>query len=65
MNIEINEPYTTQSLREALAQKYEGLKAMVMDTETITLAVNQEYVTGIQDLREGDEVALIPPISGG
>lgn len=29
------------------------------------LAVNQEYVGGDYRLRDGDELALIPPVSGG
>jgi molybdopterin converting factor small subunit len=29
------------------------------------LAVNQEYVGPELRLREGDELALIPPVSGG
>jgi molybdopterin converting factor subunit 1 len=29
------------------------------------LAVNQEYVDGALRLRDGDELALIPPVSGG
>jgi len=29
------------------------------------IAVNQEYATPGQQLREGDEVALIPPVAGG
>jgi molybdopterin synthase catalytic subunit len=29
------------------------------------IAVNQEYVTANTELRDGDEVALIPPVSGG
>jgi molybdopterin converting factor subunit 1 len=29
------------------------------------LAVNQEYVTDNHPLKEGDEVAVIPPVSGG
>jgi len=31
----------------------------------VVMAVNQEYATGHQILRAGDEVALIPPVSGG
>lgn len=36
-----------------------GLKRSVM------LMVNQEYVSADHRLREGDELALIPPVSGG
>ncbi|MEO8091188.1 MAG: molybdopterin converting factor subunit 1 [bacterium] len=31
----------------------------------IRVAVNREYVDGSQPLRPGDELALIPPVSGG
>lgn len=31
----------------------------------IRVAVNQEYVTGDVTLKNEDEVALIPPVSGG
>lgn len=31
----------------------------------IAVAVNHEYVSGGHALREGDEVALLPPVSGG
>jgi len=31
----------------------------------VVTAVNREYVRGEHRLREGDEVALIPPVSGG
>lgn len=33
--------------------------------EKALLAVNQEYVGGDLKLRDGDELALIPPVSGG
>jgi molybdopterin converting factor subunit 1 len=33
--------------------------------ESIAVAVNQEYVRGEHVLRDGDEVALLPPVSGG
>src|ERR1035438_7922528 len=31
----------------------------------IAVSVNAEYATGAQVLREGDEVGLLPPVSGG
>ena len=47
--------------------------AALMDTyprlgptaEKALLAVNQEYVGGDFRLHDGDELALIPPVSGG
>ena len=32
---------------------------------SIRIAVNQEYVSNEHALNEGDEVAVIPPVSGG
>ena len=32
---------------------------------TIALAINSEYATDDQIIHEGDEIALIPPVSGG
>ena len=57
----------TQSLRQKLALLYPGLASMVQDEENLTLALNEEYVTSGQvlPLKEGDTIALIPPISGG
>jgi len=31
----------------------------------LAIAVNREYVRGAVVLRDGDEVALLPPVSGG
>jgi molybdopterin converting factor small subunit len=40
---------------------------MVLDEDTLTLALNEEYLLPGQclPLKEGDTIALIPPISGG
>jgi molybdopterin converting factor subunit 1 len=34
-------------------------------TRSIAVAVNREYARREEVLREGDEVALLPPVSGG
>jgi molybdopterin converting factor subunit 1 len=57
----------TQSLRQKLATLYPKLADMVRDEENLTLALNEEYLTSgqILPLKDGDTIALIPPISGG
>jgi sulfur-carrier protein len=39
--------------------------SLVELTPSISFAVNQEYVGRDATLHEGDELALIPPVSGG
>lgn len=34
-------------------------------TRSLAVAVNREYAAGDAELRDGDEVALLPPVSGG
>eukprot|EP00546_Thalassionema_frauenfeldii_P010882 CAMPEP_0178926670 /NCGR_PEP_ID=MMETSP0786-20121207/18683_1 /TAXON_ID=186022 /ORGANISM="Thalassionema frauenfeldii, Strain CCMP 1798" /LENGTH=56 /DNA_ID=CAMNT_0020601861 /DNA_START=98 /DNA_END=268 /DNA_ORIENTATION=+ len=55
------------ALRKILAEKYPRLADLVLDEDNITLALNEEYVPSGESLplRNGDTVALIPPISGG
>lgn len=50
-----------------MAEKYPKLSNMVLDEESLTLALNEEYVPSgeVIDLKNGDTIALIPPISGG
>ena len=57
----------TQSLRIKLATLYPDLADMVRDEENLTFALNEEYLTPgeILPLKDGDTIALIPPISGG
>jgi molybdopterin converting factor small subunit len=57
----------TVQIRQLLAEKYPKLASMVLDEDTLTLALNEEYLLPGQclPLKEGDTIALIPPISGG
>lgn len=52
-----------------VAQLWEHLKeefpALASHRDSVGFAVNQEYVSGDHRLRDGDEVAFIPPVSGG
>ncbi|KAL7558512.1 hypothetical protein ACA910_008109 [Epithemia clementina (nom. ined.)] len=57
----------TAQLRQVLATKFPNLASFVLNEEYLTLALNEEYVLPGQvvPLKNGDTVALIPPISGG
>jgi molybdopterin converting factor subunit 1 len=48
-------------LRELLREQYPGLGAL----PDYAMAVNSEYAGEDQLLQTGDEVAVIPPVSGG
>lgn len=54
-------------LYDVLDEKYPGIKRMVLDTCMVT--VNLEYIDledePERELKEGDEVAIIPPVSSG
>ena len=45
-----------------VAERYPGI---TQRPDSLVVAVNQEYADHLHILREGDEVALIPPVSGG
>lgn len=53
-------------VRAHLAKNFPGLAPIIQD---VTLALNMEYISAEAEgdivVGEGDEVALIPPISGG
>jgi len=42
-----------------------GYAEALRDLSTVRVAVNQEYVRQDHPIREGDEVALFPPMTGG
>src|SRR5687768_16426484 len=58
----VPEGATAGSLLDELVTEAPRLERM---RRSIMLMVNQEYVTEDQQLRDGDEFVLIPPVSGG
>lgn len=55
-------PETLAQLKEILLQKYPYLKEIL---PKIRFAVNLEFVSNSVSLNADDEIALIPPVSGG
>lgn len=53
---------TPPQLLQALQEQYPGLVKLA---PVVAIAVNREYATPDRVLQDGDEVALIPPVSGG
>jgi molybdopterin converting factor subunit 1 len=49
-------------LREQLAERYPELRTKL---QSVVFAVSDEIVDEDHPVRDGDEVALLPPVSGG
>ena len=52
-------------LLEWLSRRGGGYAEALRDLSVIRVAVNQDYVGRDHSIREGDEVALFPPVTGG
>jgi molybdopterin synthase sulfur carrier subunit len=61
LELEIPDGITIAALKVVLAQKYPSFS----DLKSLYVAVNNEYSTDEMSINEGDEIALIPPVSGG
>ena len=53
---------TVATLWSAVIEEFPQIEPM---SGSVTFAVNREYVERGHILAEGDEVAIIPPVSGG
>ncbi|GAB7388858.1 hypothetical protein BSNK01_26960 [Bacillaceae bacterium] len=60
--VEIEEPATVGALKEKISREYPVLASLVPQS---VVSVNLEYAAPDQVVKEGDEIALIPPVSGG
>jgi len=60
--LELNKPVRLADLYSQLQQRIPGLAAF---GGSIALSINYEYAVLDTPLNEGDEVALLPPVSGG
>lgn len=53
---------TVRELLDQLCREYPTLEVM---RSSLSIAVNREYVDATHPLSDNDEVAVIPPVSGG
>jgi len=58
---EHSEPIDVKSFKQVLQDKYPKMNHL----SYFKVAINQEFAEDEQMLIEGDEIALIPPVSGG
>lgn len=60
--IEIDEGATVGEMRKTVFARFPDLKGL---GKTLSVAVNAEYADATAVLCDGDEIAFIPPVSGG
>lgn len=62
LTVELPEGSTVADLFERLQEQFPRLKGL---QGSLVFSINREYGNPEQPLDKGDEVALIPPVSGG
>ncbi len=62
LEVDLPDDATAATLVDVLRRRGGGFERI---PATVAVAVNQEYVPPDTPLRDGDEVALIPPVAGG
>ena len=62
VELELGESANVESLRQELLSRLPELKPM---QDSLRFAVNSEYADDSTTIAQSDEVACIPPVSGG
>lgn len=61
ITIDIEAGTTAGTLKTALIAQYPKLGEL----KSLMIAINQYYAANDHPIKEGDEIAIIPPVSGG
>ena len=59
--LEVNEGLNVNELKELLGEKFPKFKELT----SLMIAINNEYAMATDSIHATDEIALIPPVSGG
>jgi molybdopterin converting factor subunit 1 len=62
IEVDIEKNTDVNGLLEVIKKKHSEIGTL---SETLIISVNKEYATFDTILKNGDEVALLPPVSGG
>jgi molybdopterin converting factor subunit 1 len=62
VDVEVGEGLSTGDVYRALCERFPALRGL---NGSLRYAVNGEYAEAEHPVGEGDEIALIPPVSGG
>jgi len=65
VELELTQGATVADLLRILEQQTSNLSMQTHVWQALAVAVNREYSSASTMLREGDEIALLPPVSGG
>lgn len=61
VDIDLKDTPTVDHLKKILEEKYPSLQQLAC----YMVAVNNDYASGKDEVKMHDEVAIIPPVSGG
>ncbi len=61
LQLKLPGPITVSDFKKVLHEKHPEL----YELDSVSIAVNSEYATDAHILHHDDEIALIPPVSGG
>ena len=62
LELEVDEDIIIADLKEQLIALYPRLRSI---KKVLSVAVNAQYVHDSYEISSGDEIAFIPPVSGG
>lgn len=62
ITLQLHDGSTVMELRKELSDRFPGMEPL---ESVVSIAVNAEYAQNGVVLQPGDEVAVIPPVSGG
>ena len=63
--VSVDAPLTVERLLAELRNELSAPAYTAICAENVRVAINQELVDGVGSINSGDEVAFLPPVTGG